>query len=77
MNDKFRTLTQSVMYCYRVVIPAALQKIILKEFHVGHQGMSMMKSIMRSYVYWTNMDRDIENIVKACKGCALTANALP
>ena len=32
---------------------------------------------MRSYVYWPNMDKDIENIVKSCKGCALAAKTPP
>ena len=34
-----------------------------------------MKSLMRSYVYWLNMDKDIGNIVKTCKGCALAVKA--
>ena len=32
---------------------------------------------MRSYVYWPNMDKDIENVIKSCKGCALAAKAPP
>ena len=27
--------------------------------------------------YWTNIDRGIENTVKACNGCALAAMASP
>ena len=36
-----------------------------------------MKSLMRSYVYWAIMDKDIENIVKSCKSRALAAKAPP
>eukprot|EP00106_Octopus_bimaculoides_P012714 XP_014780156.1 PREDICTED: uncharacterized protein K02A2.6-like [Octopus bimaculoides] len=36
-----------------------------------------MKALMRSYVYWLNMDQDIEKLVKACRGCALAAKAPP
>ena len=32
---------------------------------------------MRSYVYWPNLDKDIENAVKLCKGCALAVKAFP
>ena len=64
------------MYSDQVVISAALQRRILKEFHVGHPEISRIKSLMRSYVYLTNMDRDIVNTVKSCKGCALAAKAL-
>lgn len=41
-----------------------LQKRILNEFHSGHLGISRMKSLMRSYVYKTKMDQDIEKLVK-------------
>ena len=39
--------------------------------------MLRMESLMRNYVSRKNMDRDIENTVKACNGCALTAKAPP
>lgn len=62
-----------LMYSERLVVPLALQKRILKEFH----GISRMKSWMRSYVYWCSMDRDIECLVKSCKSCALAVKAPP
>ena len=48
------------IYQERVVVPATLQKKILKDFHTGHPGATRMKSLMHSYVYWRNMDKDIE-----------------
>ena len=36
-----------------------------------------MKSLMRSYVYWHNRDKDIESLVKSSKRCALAAKAPP
>ena len=35
-----------------------------------------MKALMRSYTYWPNMDKDIEQVVKTCKGCQLAVKAL-
>ena len=32
---------------------------------------------MRSYVYWYGVDKEIENLVKICKNCALAAMASP
>ena len=49
----------------------------LKDFHTGHIGSNRMKSLMRSFVYWPIMDKDIENAVKLCKGCTLAAKASP
>ena len=60
-----------------VLIPSTLQKCILKDFHAGHSGSTRMKSLIRSYVYWPNMDKDIENAVKLCKGCAQVAESPP
>lgn len=36
-----------------------------------------MKALMRSYVYWPRMDCDIEDLVKSCQDCVLTAKSLP
>ena len=77
ISEVFSICNDVLMYRERVVIPATLQKRILKDFHVGHPGATRMKSLMRSYVFWKNMDRNIEETVKACKGCALAAKAPP
>ena len=58
-------------------MPFVLQKRILKEFHQGHPGIACMKALMRSYTYWPKMDKDIEQVVKACRGCQLAAKAPP
>lgn len=36
-----------------------------------------MKSLMRSYVYWPGMDRDVEEFVQCCTNCALAAKSPP
>ncbi|XP_054257058.1 uncharacterized protein K02A2.6-like [Macrosteles quadrilineatus] len=58
----------------RVVIPNTLQKEVLKELHIGHLGMSKMKAMARSYVYWKNLDNDIENLVNNCDKCKQKRN---
>ena len=63
------------MYVQRVVIPRVLRKKVLKEFHLGHPGISRMKSLMRSYTYWPKMDQDIEDLVRHCKGCQLAVKS--
>ena len=55
-----------LLYADRVIMPLVLQKKILKEFHLGHLGISRMKSLIQSYSYWLGMDEDIERIVKTC-----------
>lgn len=66
-----------LMYGERIVIPLTLQRKILKEFHTGHPGISRMKSLMRGYVYWPGMDKEVEKCVKTCRGCQLAARDPP
>ena len=49
----------------------------MKEFHQGYPGIGRMKALIRSYTYWPNVDKDIEQVVKTCKGCQLAAKAPP
>ena len=60
-----------LLYADQVVMPLVLQKKILKEFHLGHSGISWMKSLMQSYTYWPGVDEDIERVVKTCRGHTL------
>ena len=34
-----------------------------------------MRSLMRSYVYWLAMDKEIIDMINACKGCVLAVKA--
>ena len=73
----FSICDETLMYAQRVVIPHVLRKKVLKEFHLGHPGISRMKSLMKSYMYWPKMDQDIEDLVRHCKGCQLAAKSPP
>ena len=66
-----------LMFSERVVVPLSRQKHILKVFHTGHHGISRMKSLMRSYVNWRSMHRDLKSSVISCKGCTLVAKVPP
>ena len=73
----FSICDKTLMYAQRVVIPRVLRKKVLKEFHLGHPGISRMKSLIKNYTYWPKMDQDIEDLVRHCKGCQLAAKSLP
>ena len=63
-----------ITYGTRIVIPAALQKRVLEELHTSHLGVVKMKAIARSYVWWPNIDRDIETTAASCESCQQLAH---
>ncbi|KAJ8277531.1 hypothetical protein GJAV_G00076230 [Gymnothorax javanicus] len=53
----------------RAVIPASLHSEYLKVLHKGHPGIDATKSKARESVFWSSLNEDIENIIKACSIC--------
>lgn len=60
---------ECLFYGKRIVIPSSLQHEILSMIHEGHIWVVRMKSLARNYVYWLNMDDDIEEYVRVCEPC--------
>lgn len=56
-------------YSIRVVIPEKLRNKVLEEIHEGHLGVVKMKTLARSFVWWSGIDQDIEHLVRGCDGC--------
>ncbi|XP_023809022.1 uncharacterized protein K02A2.6-like [Oryzias latipes] len=58
-----------VLWGARTVMPARAQPYMLEQLDPAHPGMSRMKALARSYVWWPHMDLDIEKKVKTCTVC--------
>ena len=58
-----------LMWGSRVVFPAKLRERVLETLHEGHIGMVKMKGLSRRFVWWPNIDKDIEGTVRNCEGC--------
>jgi hypothetical protein len=58
-----------LLWGLRVVIPETLQNTILTELHDQHIGVNRMKSLARGYVWWPNLDAEIEHIAATCETC--------
>lgn len=63
-----------LMWGRRVIIPECLRKMLLAELHVNHIGMTRMKSLARSYIWWPRLDAQIEEMARVCDECALVAD---
>ena len=50
-----------------VVIPQKLQKSLLSELHSNHIGVSKIKLLARSYIWWPHIDTEIEAMAKTVR----------
>ena len=57
-----------------MVIPAKCRDALPKELHESHPGISRMKSLARSHIWWPKMDAEIELFVRNCGICQDSAN---
>ncbi|KAJ8023976.1 hypothetical protein HOLleu_36568 [Holothuria leucospilota] len=60
-----------IMWGSRVVVPPQGRKAVMKQLHEGHPGISRIKQVARSYVWWPKMDKELEQTVKDCQQCQL------
>ena len=52
-----------------VVIPNKPQDRVLEELHDGHMGVVKMNALARSYVWWPNINGQLQELAKASSGC--------
>ena len=68
-KDELSVLDGCILWGARVVVPPPGQKAVLEELHETHLGVSKMKALARSYIWWPKMDINIEAIAKECADC--------
>ena len=76
-RDELSLLDGCVLWGTRVIVPPQGRKAILNELHETHPGASRMKTLARAYIWWPNMDADIEQLVRACSVCQESRPAPP
>ena len=60
MNDSV------LLWGSRVIVSPKARERVIDVLHRTHPGVSRIKSLARSYVWWLHMDAKIENCVKSC-----------
>lgn len=63
-----------LMWGERVIIPSSLKSHVLKLLHETHPGQTRMKLLVRSLLWWPNVDADIVQHVQKCELCQSVAN---
>ncbi len=76
-QNELSLLNDCVLWGARVVIPPPGRKLVLEELHETHLGVSKMKALARSYIWWPQMDAKIEETVKTCSDCQHPLLSLP
>ena len=75
-RDQLSTDQGCLLWGTRVIVPEVWQGRLLNELHYTHPGIVKMKLLAHSYMWWPNLDQNIEDMVKSCKECA-TQRSLP
>ena len=70
-------LNNCILWGSRVVVPFKWRKPVLTELHVGHPAVTRMKSLARMFVWWPDMDTEIEHLVATCTPCQLQQSKPP
>jgi hypothetical protein len=60
---------ECLLWGIRVIIPTTLRQQLLEELHRDHPGITRMKAVARSYMWWPGLDKNIETLAKACVPC--------
>ena len=65
-NNELSLQDGCVVWSSRVVIWPSLRERIAKELYKTHPGMAWMKAVARQYVWWPDLDAELEAKVKTC-----------
>ncbi|XP_054281209.1 uncharacterized protein K02A2.6-like [Macrosteles quadrilineatus] len=76
-KDELSVEQGCLLWGSRVVIPKKLYSSVLQMLHDQHPGVTRMKMLARSYVWWPGMEKSIEDVVASCSACQLTRNSIP
>ena len=68
-RTEITVLDGCLLWGSRAVVPPAGRSLIMNELHDIKNEVSRMKSLARSFVWWPNIDSDIEEKVKSCAQC--------
>ena len=74
-RDEISVSDHILLWGSRVIVPPKARERVLEVLHSTHPGVSRMKSLARSYVWWPSMDSDIEQRVRNCQACQQHLNA--
>ena len=76
-RDELSIEDSLIMKGDRLAIPSSMQVQILAKLHESHQGIEKTRLRARATVYWKNINRDIDEIVRKCDVCQQMQRSQP
>ncbi|CAC5404852.1 unnamed protein product [Mytilus coruscus] len=73
IRSELCSIGQLVLRGTRIAIPISLREQVLQLAHEGHPGIVVMKTRLRSKVWWPRIDKSIEKFCRSCYGCQLVS----
>lgn len=73
-KDQLSTDQGCILWGSRVIIPPRYRQRLLLDLHDGHPGITRMKALARSFLWWPGLDQEIESYVGQCAACEITLN---
>ena len=68
-QDELSILNGLVLKGVRIVIPEQCRAKVLEKLHEGHFGIDWTKLRARDTVYWPEINKDIEALIRTCEIC--------
>ena len=73
-QEELTTQGDALLWGNRVIIPLKLRSRIQEELHRDHPGITRMKALARSYLWWPGLDKSLERCVQECLACQAMRN---
>jgi hypothetical protein len=68
-RDELSVENGLIMKGQQIVIPKSAQTNILTQLHTAHLGQEKTKLLAREFVYWININKDIDRQIEQCQTC--------
>ena len=72
MRAEFAVHDGLLLKCTSLGIPAVLQRDILSRLHEAHQGIVKCRERARNTVWWLEINKQLDEVVRNCRTCAET-----
>ena len=67
-KDELSVYDGCILWGSRVVVPPP-GRVKVTQLHEGHPGVNRMKALACSFVWWPQLDSDLESLVQSCEEC--------